>query len=519
MLLTHRVSPQNVAAGAAALPQLTVLSYNILMPNSSDGWWTYKMYNPPVAKFPYSTDDGDDDGISSWPYRRSRLESKLRAVDADVVCMQEVSPDSFVDDFSFMKLLGYDRREMYKKGRMRPATFWKSCAVELVEDGVVHGDRTLLTSFRVVSHDVADTEFKEDAVGSANKILPENNTKQKQRAKGKAAKKPVEQCWHVVNCHLQAGGREGPRRLRQILGGVQSAVKFARKRGESDPTSPRLIVCGDFNGSEDSAAVSVLTATEIGPDYLEDGRPVTSKLKHIATTSGPLVDVSASAGDIRPPPPTLVVSELISLMADPSSENDEGDNLTDLVVERLKNIYDRYATVLMEKEEEEEVSGRFERDSRLQMGTEDVERWLVDINGRVGRGTEFRNAAKAMGWTPPPPKDGDEDGGPTGMLGEQADTRKKLITLPPRSVLTFRHFVDVYTKELRGGKFWGICHDLAVMGEALPDAGLFTGRYDRMYCTSNLCVNRVYDTISDRSCPNDDEPSDHLPVAATFGLK
>merc|ERR1740139_1564628 len=61
--------------------------------------------------------------------------------------------------------------------------------------------------------------------------------------------------------------------------------------------------------------------------------------------------------------------------------------------------------------------------------------------------------------------------------------------------------------------------DLAVMGEALPDAGLFTDRYDRMYCTSNLCVNRVYDTIVDRSFPNNDEPSDHLPVAATFGLK
>jgi len=41
-------------------------------------------------------------------------------VDADVVCIQEISPDSFEDDFAFMKDdLGYDGVELFKKGRFR----------------------------------------------------------------------------------------------------------------------------------------------------------------------------------------------------------------------------------------------------------------------------------------------------------------------------------------------------------------------------------------------------------------
>jgi mRNA deadenylase 3'-5' endonuclease subunit Ccr4 len=38
--------------------------------------------------------------------------SLLSPIDADIVCLQEVSPVSFEDDFAFMAELGYDGKEM-----------------------------------------------------------------------------------------------------------------------------------------------------------------------------------------------------------------------------------------------------------------------------------------------------------------------------------------------------------------------------------------------------------------------
>jgi mRNA deadenylase 3'-5' endonuclease subunit Ccr4 len=65
----------------AQLPRtaFSVLSYNILLPNSVDGWWTYKNYSPvtPMA-------------ARSWEARKRLLEQRIRTADADVVvCFQE----------------------------------------------------------------------------------------------------------------------------------------------------------------------------------------------------------------------------------------------------------------------------------------------------------------------------------------------------------------------------------------------------------------------------------------------
>ncbi len=120
-----------------------------------------------------------------------------------MVCLQEVSPLSFKDDFAFMKdELGYDGMEMFRKGRFRPATFWKSSRCQLAAS-VVHKDRTMLTAFRMQQEQVQN-----------------NSTKQQQQ--------PQERIWYVLNCHLQAG-REGKRRLRQINEGVRAVMTLAKK--------------------------------------------------------------------------------------------------------------------------------------------------------------------------------------------------------------------------------------------------------------------------------------------------
>lgn len=258
----------------------------------------------------------------------------------------------------------------------------------------------------------------------------------------------------------------------------------------------RLIVCGDFNGGRECAAVRYLEDGLVESSFLEDGEAVSSK-PVVMPLSKPLIDAVATIVD-REPPATLVVPELISLMVKSSSDSStayENPKLSDIMLERLQRIYKRYAT-----------------DPSGQMNVHDVERWLTDINGKVGRGSEFREAAKQMGWTDPNPELSSEDAENIVSV----EDLKARIQLPPDGFLPLSGFIHVYEEELRGGKFWGIAHDMAVLGEALPDAGVFRARFDRIYCSQALQVTAVIDTTCTTPCPNEVEPSDHLPVAAAF---
>jgi len=411
------------------------------------------MYLPPLTE--------ETRHYAEWETRSKLLRDRIESCMADVVCFQEVAPDSFEDDFEFMMDLGYDQCELFKKGRFRPATFWKSARVDLSEVPV-HKDRTLLTTFHLIGDE------------------------QKRN-------------WHVLNCHLQAG-KQGGRRVRQIQEGVSAVTKLAKRIKEPDPLNPLLIVCGDFNGGSESGAVRFIEEGSVGPDFVEDGEPVSSKIKKL-TTQYPLIDVMASVKD-RKPPATLVVPELISVMVQESSNESsayEKPVLSDMVKERLKRIYSKFATM--------EMTASCNEDScqTKKMCFADVERWLTEINGKVGRGSEFRAAAREMGYVPP--------------IIEEGVHKKPRIVLPTDGILSLESFIQVYQEELTGGKFWGIAHDLHVLGEPLPDRGVFNARYDRMYCSHALTPCQVLDTISSKPCPNMKEPSDHLPVAASFRIK
>lgn len=396
------------------------------------------MYSPPLS--------ADQQYISSWESRRERLKDRIRLINADIVCLQEVSPTSFADDFSFMESLGYDECELFKKGRFRPATFWKSTKCQLTT-AAVHKDRTLLTTFMI----------KGDDSDSAP--------------------------WHVLNCHLQAG-KQGNRRLRQIVEGIKAVVTLSKKL-KSDHRTPRLVVCGDFNGGPECGAVRFLEDGFVDDVFREDGDAVTTSKKTLPFDT-PLVDVVASVN--REPPPTLVVPEFIKSMVKDDLDNPK---LSDGMVERLSRIYGKFAT------------------NNGIMNTQDVEAWLIAINGRVGRGSEFREAATQMGFVHVPVSSTNEE-------HSSDDNLKYSFQLPQDGVLTLDGFLAIYLKELEHGKFWGIAHDLAVLNEPLPDIGTFTARYDRMYFSVALEPIAVLDTICTEACPNEVEPSDHLPVAASF---
>jgi len=216
-------SSLSVDATTASSSTISVISYNVLLPNSVDGWWSYKMYPPGREEW------------SNWEYRRNLLKERIGTANADVVCLQEVAPVSFEEDFAFMsEELGYDGVELFKRGRFRPATFWRTSRHVLAAPPV-HKDRTLLTAFRPVAN--SDTN-NGGGNASTTATTKEQNSEEKQ---GKQKKHPRSstaedddgtgggiKTWYVLNCHLQAG-KEGRRRVRQINEGVRAVMTLARK--------------------------------------------------------------------------------------------------------------------------------------------------------------------------------------------------------------------------------------------------------------------------------------------------
>jgi hypothetical protein len=115
---------------------------------------------------------------------------------------------------------------------------------------------------------------------------------------------------------------------------------------ELDPEmSLRLIICGDFNGGPECAAVRYLEDGFVDSDFLEDGENVTSSKKQMPLSS-PLTDAMCAVD--REPPPTLVMPKLISLMVkegtvdNPAFSND--------LVERFTRIFGWHANHINEED-------------------------------------------------------------------------------------------------------------------------------------------------------------------------
>lgn len=114
----------------------SILSWNILLPNSVDNWWCDKMFAswiPPEKR--------------AWSHRQGLIREKILRADADIVCVQEADGDTFEDDFAFMAEAGYGH-VLHRKFRFRCATFFKE--EKFIVEQVGHKDRTLVTELRTI---------------------------------------------------------------------------------------------------------------------------------------------------------------------------------------------------------------------------------------------------------------------------------------------------------------------------------------------------------------------------------
>ena len=283
---------------SAPLPQPTtassfsLISLNVLLPNSHDGWWIYKYYPPSVAA-----------AETTWSARSRLLEELLLIADADIICLQECCAASFESDFSFLQRAGY-AASLLGKGRMRPATLWKTSRFALCDaagapappppETPPHETTTDAEGPAAVGHDgggAADAEECERAALPATRGAAVTQgdrtlitTLQLLGEDGSPRGTPP---LFVVNCHLTAG-QEARRRLSQVhdaLDRVRKQRAKALPKGH-DPRAP-CVVCGDFNSQGSTAVRELLLRGEVLPSFRESGDPTERDQAGTALTSKP----------------------------------------------------------------------------------------------------------------------------------------------------------------------------------------------------------------------------------------
>jgi hypothetical protein len=445
----------------------------------------------------------------------------------------------------YLKDLGYDGSELYKKGRFRPGTFWKSNRV-LPYGAALHRDRCLIMAFSPADTDT-EASFAVEGV-------------------------PAELTW-VANVHLAAGdGAERiVRRFRTICDCVdtirkeQSKVLASVTKAKKEMSSSKskgsnmvaplyssnlnfgFVIAGDMNVDSlcydptrpmATAVEAFLTQGNVGPEFIEEGCQITSKLK--VNKLGLLLDAYEFAyrSNGKPPPPTMVLEELygvltqrantLSSCSESASAVEEGEKesshvLSPLGLELVEKVFFSFASV-------EIIS----KDGVVEkvMGYSDVVRWLTKINKQVGRGSEFRAAVAAMSLTVEMKSSGSESHPTPYDIAVDIDSSKPdpEVALPLDGYITKSAFTEIYQEEIQLGKVWGVSYDLSVCGYGLPiSSNLFKSRFDRFFVggksyrgdyTESGSINRqillaVRETNGElmiNPTPNVDLPSDHLSI-------
>lgn len=417
------------------------LSYNILVPNAEvakgvnaeGAWWVYKMYREPKH--------------SAWLARKELLKQQLVNAEPsnrfDVICLQEVAPMSFEEDFDFLVEAGYSALLHQSENQwMRPATFWRSDTWERIDD--LHLPRTLVTVLR------------------------------------------ARRCGSVVftvNVHLVAGVERMHNRFRHIVNALDAVAAKAQELGFEASTAP-VVFCGDFNAEGHTAVRELLIAGQVLPDFrdpLDPDKKFTDRGR--VNALGTFSDAAEIAFDGKVPATMLASNGYAKMLRD--AKGTKGPP-TERFMEAIEEVFTLCCS-----------------EQRNFMVQEDIDRWLLNVNGALGRGNSYMAMLEKIKGRQDP-------------------------------ILEKDDFINIYIELLRKGFLHEVQHDLVSLGGhslEVPSEGPNQLRFDYMYFTSSsLRLVGVQKALTDDQqrkiwsepwevLPNAWHPSDHLPVAACFEFK
>ena len=207
-----------VAASSFGLGrQASLVTWNLLAP-------TYATQ----TKFPWASKQA-----LSWSHRRKLIVQQLAAIDADVVCLQEVEVAQWDELYAQLRGLGYDG-VLQETRNDHPV----ACATLLKRDRLA----------------CVRTESRSRAMITVAKTAPGHDSADDA------------QLLYVANVHLEAGPQKEQTRLLQ-LGSLlkrlraQAEMEGAVGASASSPAAaPPLVIAGDFNCEPRSAAHAMLSA-------------------------------------------------------------------------------------------------------------------------------------------------------------------------------------------------------------------------------------------------------------------
>lgn len=205
------------------------MSYNILSQDLLlDNAYLYRHCEPEVLR---------------WDYRLPRLLQEIQAHDADILCLQEVQEDHFVQQIRpALEALGY-QSEYKKRTGLKP----DGCAVLFKTSRL-----SLLSSNPVEFFRRGDALLDRDNVGLVVRLSP--------------ASDPAS-CICVANTHLLYNPRRGDIKLAQLAILLAEVTRVSRLPDGS--TNP-VLLCGDFNSTPWSPLYTLLTTGRL--DY--EGMPI-----------------------------------------------------------------------------------------------------------------------------------------------------------------------------------------------------------------------------------------------------
>merc|ERR1719499_2794557 len=188
-----------------------------------------------------------------WKNRLPKLRRKIQDSNADIVCLQEISLGSFVDDFGgyFQSKHGYDYRLNPSCGRA---------------DSGIGGDFTTAIMFKSSKFECVHEDYRSRAII----LLLTNKLEQSQCVHCRESKRIcLYHSFFVVNVHLESKGDRGSARvnaLKSILKRIRFCISEKLKINnfdEKEAANVRVLIMGDFNsGVEDPPSLMLLNAND-----------------------------------------------------------------------------------------------------------------------------------------------------------------------------------------------------------------------------------------------------------------